>query len=44
MPAMGVRWCCLCPRSVKTSLQDLKDGQLRHTQEFIELAKPVLME
>ncbi|KAL8615074.1 hypothetical protein ACOMHN_013608 [Nucella lapillus] len=34
MPALGVRWCCLCPLPVNTAMMMFKGGEVKNTEEF----------
>ncbi|XP_076450028.1 15-hydroxyprostaglandin dehydrogenase [NAD(+)]-like [Babylonia areolata] len=39
MPALGVRWCCLCPQAINTSMMDFKEGAVKDAKKNREIVK-----
>ncbi|XP_076465265.1 15-hydroxyprostaglandin dehydrogenase [NAD(+)]-like [Babylonia areolata] len=45
MPALGVRWCCLCPTGVNTAMMDLKEDRVKNTEQLRQMVtKEALIE
>ncbi|KAK7116856.1 hypothetical protein V1264_002463 [Littorina saxatilis] len=40
----GVRWCCLCPMPVNTGMLQLKEGQVKTADQFMQKMQPLMIE
>ncbi|XP_076451652.1 15-hydroxyprostaglandin dehydrogenase [NAD(+)]-like [Babylonia areolata] len=44
MPALGVRWCCLCPKVINTPMMDVKEGSVKNFQEVRDVVNLISLE